>query len=89
MCSSLLRGLIDMETRKDTNYVIDWKSNSPKAIVARAHYLRMLRALLTDLENIDPYETAANGVQRVFKKYNVYFLDIDELARVNLDEPSI
>jgi hypothetical protein len=71
-----------METKQATNYLIDWKSLDEKAIEDRKNYLKMLRGLLTDLDNLK-----SSAIGAIFAKWNVYFIDVDEFDRVNLDIP--
>ena len=71
------------------DYKIDWHSEgtgiakSGELIVQdRQHYFDMLRRFLQELKNI-----GSDQVDKVFVKYNVHFIDIDEFKRVNIDEP--
>lgn len=59
---------------------------------ARKHYFDMLRRFLTELDAIkdgdgSDDEHTTKSIQAVFKKYNVHFVDVDDIKRVNIDEP--
>lgn len=82
-----------MEIRKEVNYKIDWHAvsnttsyptseESQKVLDDRIHYFNMLRRLLQDLQNL-----GLDNVDEVLAKYKVHFVDIDDIPRVNLDEP--
>jgi hypothetical protein len=72
-----------METKLETNYLIDWHSDSAEAIAAKKQYFYMLRMLLAELQDADDHGSIAD----ILQKYNVYFIDIDGFPRVNLDLP--
>jgi len=75
--------------KKETNYMIDWKSHGDTFALEktvyenRKHYFQMLRNLLTDLDGLEIAEVSA-----ILNKHNVYFVEIDDFPRVNLDEPN-
>lgn len=73
-----------MELKFSTNHKIDWNADTPEAIADKKHWFYLLRAMLIDLEQMDGDVLA---VQRLLKKYNVYFIKIDDMPRVNLDDP--
>ena len=68
-----------MKTSNETNYVINWKDSDDKSINERKNYLRLIRNFVTDLENLNNQE-----VNDVLERWKVYFVDIDEFPRVNL-----
>lgn len=85
-----------MEIRKEVNYKIDWKSDASfgapvditnttpdKIYQDRKHYFSMLRRLLQDFKNL-----GLDRVDDIFAKYKVHFVDIDDIERVNIDEPT-
>lgn len=82
-----------MRTEKSVNYAIDWLSVSnpstseleqiTKIQEDRKHYFDMLRRLLQDLKNL-----GIDAVDEVLESYNVHFVDIDDIPRVNIDEPT-
>ncbi len=84
-----------METKKDINYKIDWKERATpvssinpmpdfdRILDDRKHYFNMLRRLIVEIDKCETNEQ----IKSVFKKYNVYFVDMDEFERVNIDEP--
>lgn len=83
-----------IEIKKEANYVIDWLSvcnptkeseDITKIQEDRKHYFNMLRRLLTELSNLNLEEQGL--IDGVFEKYNVHFVDIDDIERVNIDEP--
>ena len=59
---------------------------------ARKHYFDMLRRFLTEIEAITEdensfaHDTRAK-IKKVFNKYDVHFVDVDDIKRVNIDEP--
>jgi hypothetical protein len=78
-------------TKNEVNYKIDWHSGgeygaSPTGnkmvIEDRKHYFEMLRNLLLDLKNLGRDE-----IDDIFARYNIHFVDIDDIPRVNIDEP--
>jgi len=71
------------------DYKINWHGDgtgiaeSGKLIIQdRIHYFSMLRMLIAELRNLGKDE-----VDDVLEKYNVHFVDIDDIKRVNIDEP--
>ena len=66
-----------MEIRNTTNSLINEGD-----VEKRKSWLRCLRNMLLDLEGLRVTE-----VDNIFKKYNVYFLEKDDMPRVNLDFP--
>ena len=78
-----------MEIKTEVNSKINWQSGGRKihsdtetVLSARMHYFNMLRRLLSDIEAV------GNGaVNAILKKYNVHFVDVDDIKRVNIDEP--
>ena len=85
-----------LETRKDTNYLMDFSKRED-----RINYFRNLRGFLSELHEAaslheycslndedDPCAFSADDVLTIFKKWNVYLIDADEIPRVNLDEPT-
>lgn len=73
-----------IETKNTTNYLIDWNSSQD-----RINYFRNLRKFLSEVDAVgDRYPTTVGAfIDDVFKRWNVYFIDADEIPRVNLDEP--
>jgi hypothetical protein len=80
-----------IHTAKEANYKIDWHAayseeqihNDPDKIIAdRKHYFDMLRRFLQDIKNLGRDE-----IDEIFARYNVHFVDIDDIQRVNIDEP--
>lgn len=79
-----------MEVRNSVDYKIDWQKtgelvqNPSGATIYedRKHYFDMLRRLIIDLKNL-----GKDDIDDVFAKYNVYLVDIDDIKRVNIDEP--
>jgi hypothetical protein len=88
-----------MITKKEVNYKIDWHSFNPKdltsaeqeydlvkkefkVVLDRKHYFSMLRSFLLDIKNL-----GMDKIDDIFTKYNVHFVDIDDIERVNIDEP--
>jgi hypothetical protein len=73
-----------METKQEVNYKIDWVSSEPSSIQDRKAYFQMLREFLEDVKRVigdDGY------VNKVFEKWNVHFVDVDDFPRVNIDRP--
>ena len=84
--------------KTETNYLMDW--NNPQD---RINYFRNLRNFLLEIKaEIDEVEDANQSrdaisdcsqcglplkLMEIFVKWNVYFIDVDEIPRVNLDEP--
>lgn len=74
--------------KNEVDYKIDWHSIDPlkgghtDILEDRKHYFKMLRNLLLDLKNLGRDE-----IDDIFIKYNIHFVDIDDIERVNLDEP--
>ncbi len=64
---------------------------------ARKHYFDMLRRFLKDIEIISdseiPYhwqhsaDLVRKEIKKVFEKYDVHFVDVDDFPRINIDEP--
>jgi hypothetical protein len=86
-----------MITRNEVNYKIDWRGNAEfgaplepgkqapdKIYQDRKHYFAMLRRFLMDVKNLGRDE-----IDEIFAKYNVHFVDIDDIPRVNIDEPTL
>lgn len=80
-----------IQVKEKINYEIDWHSDGVciaedknTVLDNRIHYFRMLRNFLEDLDGLDLSE-----VEEVFRKYNIHFVDIDEIPRVNIDELEI
>lgn len=85
-----------IESRKTTNHLIDW--NNPQD---RINYFKNLRKFLSEIENVvkpisdiqkmfggcGEVAMLADEVLGKFSEWNVYFIDVDEIPRVNLDEP--
>jgi DNA-directed RNA polymerase alpha subunit len=91
-----------MITKNEINYKIDWHSEGERPVDAegnylsggvqvigkhpiiedRKHYFNMLRRFLLDIKNLGRDE-----IDEIFAKYNVYFVDVDDIERVNIDEP--
>lgn len=79
-----------MITKKEVNYKIDWHGfklgddiqAQIKVLEDRKHYFDMLRRFLLNIKNLGRDE-----IDEVFEKYNVHFVDIDDIPRVNIDEP--
>jgi hypothetical protein len=69
-----------MDTMKNTNYLINWNGDTAKDAEDKIHYFNMLRKMLLELEEI-------SKVHKILDRYNVYFIDVDEIPRVNIDEP--
>lgn len=80
-------------TKNGTNRLIDW--DNPEE---RIGYFQNLRKFLSEIDEAaepqpaDPIflgggETIFDRVKNVFKRWNVYFIDVDNIPRVNLDEP--
>jgi hypothetical protein len=69
-----------MEIKKTTNYLIDWNDISSEDTMDKIHYFSMLRKLLLEIEKVPM-------AFEVLNKFNVYFIDVDEIPRVNIDEP--
>jgi hypothetical protein len=66
-----------------------------KVIEDRKHYFDMLRRFLLDIDaliesaNQESKTIVVERLEAVFKKYNVHFVDVDDVKRVNLDEPQV
>jgi hypothetical protein len=90
-------------TKNEVNYKIDWhsidissyidptKTNSKEAYEMKAkvlddrkHYFSMLRKLFQDLKNL-----GNDKVDDILALYNIHFVDIDDIPRVNIDEPKL
>jgi hypothetical protein len=79
-----------MKEANTINYKIDWHSGSEKVIGEngtsvlddRKHYFDMLRRFLIDIKNLGRDE-----IDELFERYNVYLVNIDDIPRVNIDEP--
>ena len=67
-----------MITKNETNYVIGWKDSDDKSVNERKNYLRLIRNFVIDSENLN-----LEQVNELLKRWNVYFVDIDEFPRVN------
>ena len=66
-----------MDVKSTTNKIIQEGD-----LEGRKVWLKCLREFLWELENIDNQQ-----VKDLIKKYNIYFVEVDELPRVNLDFP--
>jgi hypothetical protein len=89
-----------IETKTEVNYQINWnpivaitdetgeainntaKEITEKVLEDRKHYFDLLRRFLIEINNLGRDE-----IDDIFKRYNVHFVDIDDIKRVNLDEP--
>jgi hypothetical protein len=90
-----------MRTETKVNYKIDWSGTSispfdkifseediqsgkahKKIMDDRKHYFQMLRDFLQDLKNL-----GRDDVDEIFSKYNIHLVDIDDIPRVNIDDP--
>ena len=82
-----------IEHKKETNRLIDW--NNPQD---RINYFRNLRKFLGEIESLCDFSEAdwerekcddidSRDLRAIFKRWNVYFIDHDDIPRVNLDEP--
>jgi hypothetical protein len=64
-----------------------------KIVGDRKHYFEMLRRFLSEVDALVEEAKKENGniiverIEAVFKKYDVHFVDVDDIKRVNLDEP--
>ena len=84
-----------MKTVYSINHKIDWKERATPVssinpmpdfdgiLDERKKYFNLLRRLIVEIENCDTNEE----IKDVFKKYNVCFADVDEIERVNIEEP--
>lgn len=92
-----------LKISKEVNSKIDWKngiiepdgeggikptmhSSQETLEDARKHYFDVLRSFLNDV-----HTQAERGgfvqILEIFKDYNIYFVDVDDIKRVNIDEP--
>lgn len=73
-----------IERKVTTNYLMDW--NNPED---RINYFKNLRKFLEEVYegSCEPDDQGGFNVRNTFDRWNVYFIDIDEIPRVNLDEP--
>ena len=82
-----------MITKNEVNYKIDWHAVSNttdyptseaslKILADRKHYFDMLQRFLLDIKNL-----GQDRIDDIFERYNVHFIDIDDIPRVNIDEP--
>ncbi len=76
--------------KKHTNYLMDW--NNPQD---RINYFRNLRKFLSRIEGLtDPLlgnsgrDYCQENLRQILRDWNLYFIDVDEIPRVNLDEPT-
>lgn len=89
---------MDISTR--LNYKIDWHSGGDKkahsgvsVLEDRMHYFDMLRRFLGEIEALVEYANSnsktiiVEKLEAIFKRYDVHFVEVDEIKRVNLDEP--
>ena len=65
---------------KNANYLINWHGDTSKDVEDKIHYFDMFRRMLSELEKVS---MAFN----ILDKYNVHFIDVDAIPRVNIDEP--
>jgi hypothetical protein len=75
---------------KQIDYKINWHAIDPlkgghtDILADRKHYFNMLRRFLKEVhKESKPYPM----IREIFKRYNVHFVNIDDIERVNLDEP--
>lgn len=57
---------------------------------ARKHYFDMLRRFLNEVNAMAEKQASIKGdykILNIFKKYNIHFVDVDDIKRVNIDEP--
>lgn len=71
-----------IETRKDTNYLMDW--DDPRD---RINYFRNLRKFMDDLDDM-AVSRRLDEVLYLMRRWNIYFIEYDEIPRVNLDDPA-
>lgn len=82
------------------NYKIDWHSGGDKKALSgvsvledRKHYFDMLRRFLLEVETLIEYANLNNkaivveNLEKVFKRYDIHFVEVDDIKRVNIDEP--
>jgi len=85
--------------KTEVNYKIDWHGDDREFITAdeqekrvndRKHYFDMLRRVLIGIDTLlelGPSETLRQDIRGILEKYNIHFVDIDDIPRVNIDEP--
>lgn len=65
---------------------------SETLVEARKHHFSMMRRFLLEIDDISRgqgsfAEITRTRIKRVFEKYNVHFVNVDDFPRINIDEP--
>jgi len=88
-----------IETRQKVDSRIDWigdaslnHNNNETVLQARIHYFEMVRSFLRDIESVSNSDIPnadliRKEIKKIFEKYNVHFVDVDDFPRINFDEP--
>jgi hypothetical protein len=73
--------------------IVDTLQRRQKIIEDRKHYFDMLHRFLSEIDVLIDNAKKEDGnilpekLEAIFKRYNVHFVDIDDIKRVNLDDP--
>ena len=76
-----------METKKETNYLIKY-DNTDEDNKHKQNYFTAWRQFLFELEELGKDEMISKQINNLFKKYNIYFLELDiGFPSINIDSP--
>lgn len=74
----------------EPQYVTAMHNSTETVEESRKHWFDMMRRFLDDVYQLAEDQSLCNGdykMLNIFKKYDVYALDIDDIKRININEP--